>query len=142
MRVKLESITRLELVGLRNVIIKEARRWESIAAGIGIAAKVEPLPGEISSPFYDLAFCEIFPHKNCWGDFHHEVRIAGAMVACPIKRATGQPGCLGSPYEAWVRHHQEVHPEATVRQALCPECRRLAGNFASWLRSLATYPGL
>lgn len=90
---------------------KSIGKWESIAAGIGIDAGTR-----------NCALCRLF-FLDC--------------PSCVVAEATGkQWWCNGSPYRAFIDHHDDCHLDADYRYALCPECRRLAQAEVDFLKSL------
>jgi hypothetical protein len=85
------------------------RKWESIAAGIGVDA------GSTNCPL-----CHLFVDGDCYG--------------CP---ASKWGDCIDTPFEEFGDHVWHEHGQSTFPiQPYCPECRRLAQKEVDYLRSL------
>ena len=54
----------------------------------------------------------------------------GDCKGCPIKKITGKDLCYGTPYDAWINHHNNNHrnldSDTDGRGIECPECKELA----------------
>ena len=58
--------------------------------------------------------------------------------ACPIGEDTGETGCKGTPYQAWIAHtntHEEVQT-TRERKVYCPTCREKAIEMVNYLKGL------
>jgi hypothetical protein len=85
------------------------RKWEKIVAGTGSNRGVANCP--LCQKFYDLTGCRV----TCSG--------------CPVQKATGQHGCMGSPYEDYeVFEGEDGHHEW--------EMKKLAVKELNFLQSL------
>lgn len=61
------------------------KKWEAIVAGTGEDHGAD-----------DCALCSLFAFRS--EDADGEWR---PCLGCPVRERTGQPGCSGSPYDAW-----------------------------------------
>ena len=60
---------------------------------------------------------------------------------CPIKSATDQDSCCGSPYEEWVKHHELDHGFSKGGLVIkCETCRILVNEFIDFLEDLLQSP--
>jgi len=88
-----------------NALKGSIRKWEKIVNGTGVDF------GDANCPL-----CKLFL----------------VCEDCPIFLKTGQDGCKGTPYEAWLIHQKKVHNVSAWKftknglKVLCPECRRIA----------------
>jgi len=65
----------------------------------------------------------------------------GVCFDCPIMAHVGAPGCVSTPYEAWVRHQRLAHKRKRFRyhrEPHCKECLRLARLEREFLERIKT----
>ena len=82
-----------------EVLEGSVRKWALIAHGLGVDEGKN-----------NCALCREFSCRDC-----------------PVSDVTGYGGCLLTPYEAWLDHHEYDHPRDEFPLSLqCPTCRELA----------------
>ena len=63
----------------------------------------------------------------------------GSCEGCPVKEASGNAECQGTPYEEWLQHQGEQHEPimgAYYREPYCRECLHIARAELKFLESL------
>ena len=73
--------------------------------------------------------------------FHGYFSQGEYCIGCPVREKTGMLGCLSSPFDAWINHHETLHRkegwvEVVSRHKDCPECLRLAKAELEFLKGL------
>ena len=101
----------------REEAIKQAiRKWESIAAGIGV--DVGPL---------NCALCKKYFYNDSCND-------------CPIAKNVGNDGCNCTSYIEWMHHMFDYHNARNESRyplfALCQTCREIAQREVNFLEGL------
>lgn len=74
--------------------------------------------------FTNCPLCHPFVVNHCKG--------------CPVYEVTGETGCDGSPYPAWVNHHLYDHEGSDhwIIHPGCKECEELCDEEIAFLESL------
>ncbi len=110
--------------------VKESiEKWEAIVAGSGVDFGVANCP-----------LCKV-QEAELDGDWDDE------CPDCPVKLATGEDDCEGSPYDSWVLHHSTTHLTGDTNAGVygdsglalvdgCEECGRVAREELQFLKSL------
>ncbi|MCB7127921.1 MAG: hypothetical protein J3T61_00080 [Candidatus Brocadiales bacterium] len=87
----------------RTALEGSIKKWEDIEAGKC------PDQGSDNCPL-----CSVFKRIHISGGKYKRNWIS--CTGCPVKRSTGEAGCISSPYDAWKRH-QDLRYDAENRNA-------------------------
>jgi len=99
-----------------KALVEEIRKWERIVARKGV------------DDINDYPLCELFAF----------VKDSMDCEGCPVCAEIYFPGCVGSPYDAWVEHHEQSHSGLGKEffEIECYECERLACAQLEFLKGL------
>lgn len=92
----------------KQALERSIEKWLMIVAGV---------PAKVYCPL-----CDKYYENYCAG--------------CPVKEKVGVFGCQGTPFEEWVWHHCEKHPQKSIMTTHCKECTQLATKELLFLASL------
>jgi len=63
-----------------------------------------------------------------------------SCVNCPVEEYSGKIGCLGTPYEEWIRHQESVHQvsvhQETEKRIHCGHCAKHAKDEINFLEEV------
>ena len=98
----------------KEALVRSIKKWKGIVRGTGTDNGIS-----------NCSLCQKYYDNRCRG--------------CPVEKVNNINCCIGSPYNEWDNHFQDVHQELSMpykRVPYCRECLRLAKAELAFLESL------